>query len=233
MIFLSVFAGGCQPLGEQKSPTPSKPATDSALAEAHLNRGMTFHEKQEYAKAVEAYTEAIRLDPELTAVYNLRGTVYTRMREDDKAIEDFSQAIRLGPDPYVSYTNRGNVYFWQSECEKATKDYESAIRLDPKRPRAYTFLARLLSTSPKDECRDGKKAVENATKGCEMSGWKEPYSIDALAAAYAEIGDFKNALKWQEKAIEYGIPHAEELEMARRRLTLFESKKPYRDPRCR
>jgi tetratricopeptide (TPR) repeat protein len=211
----------------------SKPSIDSAMAENYLNRGMAFHENQEYTKAVEAYSEALRLDPKLTAVYNLRGTAYTRMREDDKAIEDFSEAIRLGPDTYVAYTNRGNVYFWNSECEKAISDYKSAIRLDPNAPRAYTFLARLLSTSPRDQFRNGKEAVKDATKGCELSGWKEPYSIDILAAAYAEAGDFASAVKWQKKAIEFGIPHEEELMIARRRLALFESGKPYRDPRCR
>jgi hypothetical protein len=66
--------------------------------------------------------------------------------------------------------------------------------------------------------RDGKRAVEQAKRACELSGWKEPFFQEALAAAYAECGDFEKALEWQNKAIKLTLDKAD-LEAARVRLT--------------
>ena len=52
------------------------------------------------------------------------------------------------------------------------------------------------------EACDGKQAVEDATKACELSEWQNPLYLAGLAMAYAESGDFDAALKWQQKAIE-------------------------------
>jgi hypothetical protein len=76
--------------------------------------------------------------------------------------------------------------------------------------------------------RDGKKAVEHATKACELTGWNEATSLDNLAAAYAECRDFTMAVMWQKKALELGFPDKEKVK-ARQRLKLYEAGKPYRD----
>ena len=77
--------------------------------------------------------------------------------------------------------------------------------------------------------RDAKKAVEHATRACDLSGWKDASHLSTLAAAYAEFGKFKEAVKRQKQAIDLGIKDREELEKARQRLKLYEEGKPYRD----
>lgn len=77
--------------------------------------------------------------------------------------------------------------------------------------------------------RDGKKAVEHAKQGCELSNWKDPFQLDILAAAYAESGQFEEAVKWQKKSLESPDYPREELERAQERLKLYEQGKAYRD----
>ena len=91
---------------------------------------------------------------------------------------------------------------------------------------AYNNLAWLLATAPKSKLRDGQKAVVYATRACDLTSWKEPYSLGTLAASYAETGNFAEAIKWESKCIVIGLPE-KEMQQAHKELRLFEDKKPY------
>ena len=65
-----------------------------------------------------------------------------------------------------------------------------------------------------------------AKKACELANWKSSYCLTTLAAAYAEAGDFEEAVKFQRKSIELGFPK-DDLELAHKRLDLYKNKKPY------
>ncbi|MEK7842393.1 MAG: hypothetical protein AAB197_06930, partial [Deltaproteobacteria bacterium] len=73
------------------------------------------------------------------------------------------------------------------------------------------------------------KALEYAKKACELTDWKDPYKLDTLAAAYAEAGQFDEAIKWQEKALEFPEYPKDEREKADLRLKLYKEGKPYRE----
>ena len=71
-------------------------------------------------------------------------------------------------------------------------------------------------------------SIGHARRACKLWGWKVAASVEALAAAHAECGDFKEAVKWQRKALEVGSADKAETEQARKRLGLYEGGKPYR-----
>lgn len=196
-------------------------------AGAYNNRGIVLQKKQEYDKAIADYNEAIRLDPKYALAYNNRGNAWHEKQEYDKAIADYNEAIRLDSKYASAYNNRGTVWYEKQEYDEAIANYNEAIRLDPKFASAYNQLAWLQATCPDERYRDGKNAVTAATKACELTSWKDDGVMDTLAAAYAESGDFEQARKWQEKAIQLATNEKDNQEF-RSRLELYQSGKPYR-----
>jgi tetratricopeptide (TPR) repeat protein len=151
----------------------------------------------------------------------------------DREIEKYSEAIRRNPKDAKAHTIRGRFFEGQTEYDKAIADFEEAIRLDPKDPEPWNNVAWIAATCLKATFQNGKKGVQYATKACELTGWKQWQSLDTLAAAYAEVGDFANAVKWEEKALE-GVAKETTVEMRvlfrrelQSRLDLFKAHKPY------
>ena len=92
----------------------------------------------------------------------------------------------------------------RAEAETVQKDMVSHLSMEKvgKNSTLMDALARELAISQDANQRDGKRAVEMATKACALSKYKDPDHIDTLAAAYAECGDREGTLKWSEKITE-------------------------------
>ena len=91
-------------------------------------------------------------------------------------------------------------------------------------------IAWILAVHPHEKVRNGPRAVEYAKEACVLSEWKDGRYIDTLAAAYAETGDFETAIQLEKQAIQVrreAVP-GKRLTGFQKRLTLYESGKPYR-----
>ena len=194
-----------------------------------VQRGTLYKSLKEYDKAIEDYTAAIRLDPKFSAPYFNRGNAYKSQKQLDKAVADYSEVVRLDPSFSAAFFNRANVHQARKEYAQAAADFAEVIRLDPQDADARSNLAWLLATCPDDKVRDGKKALELATKSCEMTKWQSAYFLSVLAAAQAETGNFDQATLWQKRALESARYEKLEGEKARQRLKQFAEHKPYRD----
>lgn len=87
----------------------------------------------------------------------------------------------------------------------------------------------LLATDPDSDLRDFPKALAFAKKALDLTGGKDPETLDVLAAAHAAGGNFDAALHWQRLAVERGknaSPRTQE--KFRERLRLYEGRDSYR-----
>ncbi len=180
--------------------------------------------------AITAYTDAIRVGQEGPHAYNNRGNAWMAKKEYDKAIEDFDAAVRIDPKHAVARCNRGMARMRKHEYPAALADIDDAIRLDSGMTSALNERSWLRATCPDDAHRDGRQAVDDATKACELAGWKDANVIDTLAAAYAELGFFEQAARYQQEAIDKSPSGSPARKSYAGRLALYRKKKPYREP---
>src|SRR5207248_2308850 len=122
-----------------------------------------------------------------------------------RAIKDYDEAIRLDPKFADAYHNRGSAWSDRKDFDRAIRDFDEAIRLDPKDP--YPFNGR-------------------------GDAWrrKKDYARALADYADAEAGQFAEAVRWQQKALEdaaFAMAHGQR---ARERLELYKQNKPYREP---
>jgi tetratricopeptide (TPR) repeat protein len=196
---------------------------------ADIDRGLAYIYKGDYDKAIGDFVEAIRLDPYQAAAYFNRGNAYNHTGKYDRAIADYKEAMRLNLDYVYTCEERiAYAYSQKRDYDRAIASYTEAIRLKPDFTEAYKSLAWLLAVCPDVNVRNGEKAVEYARKACELSAWKDPAVFDTLAAAYAEAGDFDEAVKWENKSLASNASNGA-LERMGRRLSLYEQKKPYHE----
>ena len=125
------------------------------------------------------------------------------------------------------YLERAKAYHAHGQSRKALADYEEALKLNPKKPQVFNDLAWLQATARDPVCRDGAEAVTNATIACEANNFRDYATLDTLAAAYAEQGDFASAIRWQQEALTLAPQSL--LKAFQGRLSLYRSGKPHRD----
>jgi tetratricopeptide (TPR) repeat protein len=217
----------CSVAGTAQNPGASE--QNPRASEDPVDRGKEYAKKGQYDKAIREFSEAIRLDPKNADAYHQRGLAYDQQKEYDKAISDFTEAFRLEAGESDHLLARGAVYEHKKDYANAVSDYNQAIQVEADNDGAHDSLAWILATCPKDDVRDGKRAVELATRACKLRDWDDADSLDTLAAAHAETGNFDEAVKWEKKALGFEFGMKKNKKDGEARLKLYEAGKPYRD----
>jgi len=84
--------------------------TTGNLSTIYNNRGTAYSAKGDHDRAIQDFSEAIRLSPTYAYTYRNRGIDYQEKGDYDHAIKDFNQAIRLDPNYARAYFDRGKAY---------------------------------------------------------------------------------------------------------------------------
>lgn len=186
---------------------------------------------KKYAGAIEDYEAYEKLVPgSQWSVLQWKANAKAGMKKFDEAIADLTKLVEEGPNRTSALLTRGLMYSRCNKPEKAIADYDEILTTNPDYAVAVNNKAWTLCTANVEKVRDGKKAVELATKACELTQWQNAGYIDTLAAAYAEAGDFEKAVKYQTQVMEDAELVKREGTELKDRLELYKAKKKYRLP---
>lgn len=188
-------------------------------------RGTAYKIKGDLGKAVEDFSKAIELSPKFIPAIMGRGYLYFQQGDHQKAITDFSKVIELNEKASVAYNNRGYNLQLVGKEREALLDFEKSIVLEPSYALAHQNLAWLLATSTELTLRNPVRAIESATKACELNQYNDLSDLAALAAAHASAKQFDLAIGIQEKIVERAPE--EQKGLAKKLLELYRENKPF------
>src|SRR5690242_14462285 len=98
---------------------------EGAVATTSVGRsiGRIPYDRGEWNQAIESYTHALALRPELAQAYTGRGLAYYRLGDLKRAIADYDQALSLQPAAARVYNSRGVAYYERGDLNQAIADY--------------------------------------------------------------------------------------------------------------
>jgi len=108
------------------------------------------------------------------------------------------------------HLQRASQLAGEGKIEAAIQTYRQALAVDSNNPVVLNDLAWILTAANKPELRDGQEAVRLATKAVELTHRREPILIGTLAAAYAETGQFTNAVEMANNAVALALVTGQE-----------------------
>jgi Tfp pilus assembly protein PilF len=92
--------------------------------------GREYHQKNEYAEAINAYEKVIELTPDHYEAYNNLGVIYSTLGKDELGIKSINQAVRLAPLISYLHNNLGYALLKQGRSSEAVGAFERALQLD-------------------------------------------------------------------------------------------------------
>ncbi len=192
-------------------------------------RGLIAAENNDYSAAIRDFRRLLDRHDEDALVHGQLGMLHLAAKQPRAAIREFTRAIDLDAGQFASWRGRSDAEISIGDHAKALADLEKALELRPDDDGVLNNLAWLLATSPDDVLRNGKRAIELATKACEATAWKEAHIISTLAAGYAEAGDFEAAKKYSRQAVELGSETEDVKSQLEKELQSYEAGKPWRE----
>ena len=92
-----------------------------------------------YIESIEAFNNAIEINPYYARAYVGRSGSYRRLGQYEQAIKDANMAISLDQNFAGGYSNRGLAYASLGNYQQAIQNYEKAIEMDPGEAKTFYY----------------------------------------------------------------------------------------------
>ena len=208
---------------------------DPKRAEVHAMLGRLYFTKRDFNSAAKHLLIAYELRPTLPFVAGDLGYLYLASGKARLGRKFLRLSHRLQPSDRNVLKHLAEAEFTTGNFSEAVGLLTRTIKLNPNHRRSKQLLAWLLATSPFEEDRDGGQGQELIKPLVAMMGDRSPTILEVYAACFAETGDFDQAVRHQEKAIELirGDKSEDAYSDTQKsgmvsRLELYSRKRPYR-----
>ncbi|MCC6507986.1 MAG: tetratricopeptide repeat protein [Pirellulaceae bacterium] len=184
--------------------------------------------------AIRLMDELIKRNKEGWRNLRQRGDALLSVGDHAEAIRDYEQALAIIDKASKKAVKKDGAEKTDppadANAETDAEEADDSLVAAEEHAGLLNNLAWVLATSPKDDVRDGKRALELSLKSCELTEYKAAHILSTLAASYAESGDFEKAREWSTKAVELGAQEEnEQLDQLKKELEGYKENKPWRE----
>jgi protein O-mannosyl-transferase len=204
--------------------------TNNDVAENNL--GIVFLGQGRVDEAIPLLQAAVALRPDNSPAHENLAKALLQKGEVSDALIHYHKLLELQPDNIEVHNIVGTVLVQQRRVREGVEEWQKVLAIQPDNGNALSNLAWIYATSPDDSLRDGMKAVQLAEQAMHISGRRIPIIFRTLAAAYAENGQFSQAIQTAQQAVELANSQgnsglAAELQG---NIVLYQERQPLRDP---
>ncbi len=181
-------------------------------------------------EALAEYQTALRLDPDALPAHLNLGNLLVELGRHSEAAEQFELAAKIDPANARPHLEMGKALLKQGRDAEAVGEFHTARQLNPDDYQILANLARVLAADENEGVRDGPAAREFARRANDLTGGEQPLVLDVLGMAWAENGDFTNAIACAQKVLDLAtaaqVTNTGPLET---RLELYKKHQPWRE----
>lgn len=174
---------------------------------------------------------ALHADPEFWPALYVRAKIFAEKSQYQLAIADCNEALRQHPGFVEASLLRASINTDLGKYAEALNEFNYVISLHPQHVtlgRALRDRAWFQATCLNPAFRNGQQAIKDAKAACSILEWRDQNTIDTLAAAYAETGDFDSAVRYAAQALAVKGIEPVDSKRIQRHLTLFQERRPIR-----
>ena len=199
-------------------------------ADLHFTLAAAYGALGDAGNEIKHYRFGCNLLPSWPEGHDQFGVALGAEHQWKEAAEQFSIASQLRPEQADFRLHFGIALESGGAPIAAVEAYREALRLKPDFAAALNRLAWLRATQPDEHLRNGNEAVELAERACKLSENKTPKFLNTLAAAYAEVGRYPEAIATVEKAAKLAeTSNDKELTATiQKALELYRANRPFR-----
>ncbi len=172
---------------EDKSATGESDAPSDQSADRYFTLGSMYAVEGDLEQAVEAYSQALQLNPHDSEALLNRAQVQLSLGQYSKAVDDCSESLEYDPNGLAAQWCRAQSYLWLRRYSDALNDLDQALRIEKRNPEVY-FLRGLANLG----LGNNRKAIADLNKARRFApNWAEVYL--ARSRAYSALGKPKYA----------------------------------------
>ncbi|NXW12040.1 TTC31 protein, partial [Fregetta grallaria] len=197
-----------------KAPEPGPVPLDTSVVEQSLvlaGRGNEAAQKGRYAEAVQAFTEAVKLNPREHRLFGNRSYCYEKLRRYEEALRDAQVSLGLQPGWPKGFFRKGKALRGLQRYAEAASVFEELLRLDGTNADAAAQLeacrALLRQSSPRGQSSPGGVPVsppllEAGEPPLPPSGeWASRSCRDTDASSFVTVVSSRSQAKGQGRAV--------------------------------
>jgi tetratricopeptide (TPR) repeat protein len=225
----ALFLGGDARAGQEQFEAALKLAPD--FARAHYSLGVVMASAGRPREAIERLSAAVKSEPDYVEARLLLGDMLRHSGRPKDALAHYAHVLALDQRSSAAMLGQSLALAAVGDYRQARDRLSEASLTHVDHADISQALARILAAAPDAAVRDGRRAV--AIMQAVVQQQAGPEQSEAMAMAYAEAGDYGQAIEWQRKAIGAADaagrdPHVRD--QMQQNLILFERKEPCRIP---